>query len=275
MPHAHNEDEWMHSKWLGGSIVAVVCGILAQSASAQTTFMGQPAKTWDVVLGAGAGVQPTYEGSDRYRAIPVPIFSAVWRDAVALDYSGLSAYWRGAGFKLGGGLTFDPGRSQSSSSLFQGDDRLNGLGDIPAALGLKAFASYQLGPVVLDASLTKLTASGNDGLLAKFGVAAPYAISEQIMLIGLASTTWANQSYTQTYFGVTQAQAANSGYAAYAASAGLKDVSLGLGARYRIDEHWLVSLDARASFLTNDAAYSPITRSNVNGGAMAGIAYHF
>jgi outer membrane protein len=267
----------MHSKWLGGSIAAAVCGILAQGAFAQVPPppMGQPGKTWNVVLGAGAGVQPTYEGSDRYRAVPIPIFSAVWRDTVALDYNGLSAYWRGGGFTLGGGLTFDTGRSQSSSSLFQGDDRLYGLGDIPAALGVKAFASYQLGPVGLDASLTKLTANGNDGLLAKFGASVPYAISERVTLIGLASTTWANQSYMQTHFGVTQAQAANSGYAAYSASAGLKDVSVGLAARYRIDEHWLLSLDARASFLTNDAAYSPITRSNINGGAMAGIAYHF
>jgi len=59
---------------------------------------------------------------------------------------GLSAYWRHENFRIGGGLTFSAGRQENSGAFHQGDDRLFGMGEIPAALGIKGFAEYRLGP---------------------------------------------------------------------------------------------------------------------------------
>src|SRR4029077_9041066 len=66
-------------------------------------------KTWDVTLGAGAALLPTYQGSDRYYVAPVPLVSLTWRDTVSLTTQGLSAYWHDGGLKIGGGLTYDGG----------------------------------------------------------------------------------------------------------------------------------------------------------------------
>jgi outer membrane scaffolding protein for murein synthesis (MipA/OmpV family) len=232
-------------------------------------------KTWDITLGAGAALLPSYQGSDRYYVAPVPLISATWRDTVALTTRGLDVYWHDRGLKVGGGLTYDGGRTQGSRFLFPGDERLNGLGDIPAALGVRAFASYDLGPVILNASLVKLTAPGNDGVLATAGLAAPVQLSERTKLTGSVSATWADQSYMQTYFGVTPTQSANSGYAPFQANSGIKDLSVGLGVSHHLDRHWILSADARALFLTGDAAASPITRSTVNAVLITGVAYHF
>jgi MipA family protein len=232
-------------------------------------------KAWDVTLGAGVALLPTYQGSDRYYVAPVPLVSLTWRDTVSLTTQGLSAYWHDGGLKIGGGLTYDGGRTQGSRFLFPGDSRLNGLGDVPAALGLRAFGSYELGPVTLNASVLKLTAPGNDGVLANVGLAAPVQLGERTKLTGSVSATWADQSYMQTYFGVTPTQSANSVYAPFQAGAGIKDLSVGLGVSHRLDRHWILSADTRVLFLTGDAASSPITRSTVNAVLITGVAYHF
>lgn len=47
----------------------------------------------------------------------------VWRDMVALDTSDLNAYWRFNGLQVGGGLTFNHGRTQNAGEFAQGDSR--------------------------------------------------------------------------------------------------------------------------------------------------------
>jgi len=235
----------------------------------------RPAAEWDVTLGAGAVVRPTYEGSDRYILSPVPFANITWRDTVSLGPDGLSAYWRRDNFRVGGGLTYNLGRQQSTGTFQQGDDRLYGLGDIPAALGVKGFADYTFGLVNFNASITKFTASGNDGVLVNFGIAAPYKLTDDITITARVSANWADQDYMQTYFGITPVQSMNSGYAQYTARAGIKDVNFGLGARYRFSEHWLLAVDARVMQLTGDAANSPIVYSKTGAAFMSALAYHF
>lgn len=235
----------------------------------------RPRTEWDVTLGAGAAVRPTYEGSDRYILSPVPFANIIWQDTVSLGMDGLSAYWRGGNFRVGGGLTYSTGRQQSTGTFQQGDDRLYGLGDIPGALGVKGFADYTFSLVNISASITKFTASGNDGVLVNFGIGVPYKLTDDITLTARVSANWADQNYMQTYFGITPTQSMNSGYAQYNAGAGIKDVNFGLGARYRFSEHWLLALDARLMQLTGDAANSPIVYSKTGAAFMSALAYHF
>ena len=55
--------------------------------------MREAPKDWEVTLGAGAGMRPTFEGSDRYTVRPLPVLSVTWRDTISLGEGGLSAYW--------------------------------------------------------------------------------------------------------------------------------------------------------------------------------------
>lgn len=242
---------------------------------ATTLAQDKPSSTWDVTLGGGAAMRPTYEGSDRYIVSPVPFVNVIWKDTIALNVEGLSAYWRYGNLRVGGGLTYDTGRTQSTGTFQQGDYRLAGMGDIPAALGLKAFADYKFGPVVFNAALTKLTASGNDGVLLNFGLALPYKLTESTMVRASVSADWANQSYMQTHFGVTAMQSANSGYAQYSAGAGIQSVNFGLGLTQKLDEHWQLIAQGRVMQLTGSTENSPIVFSRTQALVMGAIAYHF
>lgn len=256
------------------AIVSGVTPVRAQPANDPFATTGKGAE-WSVTAGIGGALRPTFEGSDRYFVTPVPFISAVWRDTVSLDTSGLNAYWRMDDLQIGGGLTFSLGRNQNSGVFTQGDSRLNGLGDIPAAVGMRGFVNYRMGPVLLSSTFTKFLAEGNNGFLIDAGIGVPWRVSDRLMLMGRISATWADSNYMQQYFGITAQQSANSGYALYDTSSGVKDVALGATLRYRLTDRWLFSTNARVSQLTNYAAGSPISFSDTNFTLMSLLGYRF
>ncbi|HWM61898.1 MAG TPA: MipA/OmpV family protein [Rhizomicrobium sp.] len=234
-------------------------------------------KDWEVTLGAGAGMRPTFEGSDRYTVRPLPVLSVTWRDTISLGEGGLSAYWHRKRFRIGAGLTFDAGRKDhSSGGIFEsGDDRLKGLGTINAALGLRGFASYRLGPVNFDLSATKFTGRQNDGIVASLGASAPLPLTKQLVVMPHVHASWANGNAMQTYFGVTAAQASASIFPRFNAGSGLRDVRGGVNIIYRLSPRWFVAGDASVTRLMGDAARSPISISDTNVMVTTMIGYRF
>ena len=87
----------------------------------------QPA-AWDINLAAGAVLQPTFHGSNRYRVSPIPLVIIRWRDTVSLGADGLNLYWHDD-TRIGGGVSYDGGRQDHATNgiLSSGDDRLRGL----------------------------------------------------------------------------------------------------------------------------------------------------
>ena len=254
-------------------LMLISVSALAQGASPTTAAKSD----WDVSLGAGAALAPTFEGSDRYHVLPVPLVSITYKDIISLNSTGLSAYWRTGGLRIGAGLTYNPGRDDSKDDgLFSnGDDRLRGMGDIDAALGLKAFASYRLWMLDLSAAATKYTGGDNDGVVIDLGLALPYKLTGKLTLTPHVGATWANQDYMQTFFGVTATQAANSGFARHDADAGFKDIRAGIDANYRFDEHWFLSVRTDVKRLVGDAADSPISFSDTGVTAATMVGYRF
>jgi len=214
---------------------------------------------WAVSVGIGGAVRPTFEGSDRYRVSPLPFASVVWKDTVSLDVTGVNVYWRGEGLQVGAGVTYNLGRSTEDKFFDQGDARLAGLGDVPATVGVRGFANYRLGPVLLGASITKYLLEGNNGLLIDAGVGVPYRITDRFTVNARLGTTWADGNYMRNFFGITPAQSANSGFPAYDARSGFKDVSLSLGAQYKLTENWSLSGGVRLTQLVGAAKDSPIS----------------
>lgn len=232
-------------------------------------------REWAVTLGVGGAVRPTYEGSDTYFVTPLPFVSVVWNDMVSLDTSGLNAYWRFDGLQVGGGLTFNLGRTQSGGLFAQGNWRLNGLGDIPAALGVRGFVNYKFGPLMLGSTLTKFVADGNSGLLIDASISAPWRIDDRLMVVGKVFATWADTTYMQTYFGVNGLQSINSGYPVYNAGAGFKNVGLGAMATYRFATNWSFSANAQVSRLAGSAVDSPISVSDTAFTLFTMVGYRF
>lgn len=263
---------------VAGLATALVAALAALPAAAQP--MADPAGPdgggdWAVMLGVGAAIRPTFDGSDRYRVSPIPAFSVVWRDTVALDATGLSISVRRETLRVGVGLTYSLGRGADDGVFGSGDSRLAGLGDVPAALGVRGFADWRVGPVLLGVSVVKFFADGNDGVLVDAGIGVPYRVDDRLALNARLSATWADGSYMRDFFGVTAAQSAASGYAAYRARAGLKDVSLGLGAQYRLTAHWSVAANVRVTQLLSSARDSPLSFADRSATAMATVAYRF
>jgi len=239
---------------------------------------------WDVSLGLGVGVAPVYEGSTHYLPSPIPILAISWRDTVSLGIDGLSLYHKTGGFRYGVGLTYDPGRKDDGKNIFgmsSGDHRLEGMGDIKAAFGVKAFASYDIHPfqqiplVVVDASVTKLLGNSNDGVLVQGGLAMPFQLGQNWRLTPKISTTWADDQYMNDYFGVTPEQAARSRFSTYKAKAGLKDASIGLNVTYSINKNWFITGDGRVRILLSDAVSSPISATNTDARIVTLVGYHF
>ncbi len=253
-----------------GLVVAFLMPALAQP--------GRPApKEWDIRAGAGVMVRPTFDGSDRYRARPLPYLSVSWRDTVILDQTGLNAQLRRQNYRIGLGLTFDGGREeQDTGGIFaSGDDRLRGLGDIDFALGVRGFAAWQIGPVELNTQVTKFTGAQNDGIVARAGLSLPLPLGRSMMLVPGISAGWADGDHMQTFFGVTPLQASRSIFPQFAAASGFQDVRAGVNLIYSFGASWFANVNVGVTHLLYDAAASPISLSDTSVTGIAAIGYRF
>ena len=251
--------------------------VMSSPALAQGRPGSEPPREWDVSLGVAGMWRPTFEGSDRSRFRPLPLATFKWRDTISFGEGGLSAQWHGRHLRVGGGLTFDPGRKDhSTGGIFDsGDDRLRGLGNINFALGLRGFAEYRLGPLALELSGTKFTGGRNSGILGNIGLSLALPLTPKLVLIPNVRASWADGTYMQTYFGVTAPQAAASIFPAFNAGAGLKDVRGGATLIYSLNRHWYVGGNASVARLMTSAARSPISIQDTNVTAMTMIGYRF
>ncbi len=260
-----------------GAEMSSVKSMIDPMGGAGTDMPDYGKKTWDITVGGGAAVRPTFEGSDRSRVSPLPYIDVTYDDMISLGVNGLNAYWHNNNIRVGGGVTFDGGRKDSKGNgIFnEGDDRLKGLGNIDSAVGFKGFASYDFGLFNVGASVTKFTGTQNDGLLVDFGAELPYKVTDKLMVITHIGATWADDSYMKTFFGVTPVQAAHSRFKKFSAGAGLKDVGAGVNVRYQFNEHWFAGAIADVKELNGDASKSPISFSDTNESFLAFVGYHF
>jgi outer membrane protein len=118
-------------------------------------------------------------------------------------------------------------------------------------------------------------AGKNQGTLARLDVSYFVPVNSHLILSVGPGITWASNEYTQTFFGVTAAQSANSGLPTYNADGGLNSVRLSAAALYRFNRHWSGSASVSVSELRGDAANSPITQSTTRNVFFAGALYRF
>ena len=240
-----------------------------------TPALGQPgrpaAKEWDIRAGAGVMMRPTFDGSDRYRARPLPYLSVNWRDTITLDQTGINAQLRRQGYRIGLGLTFDGGREdQDTGGIFtSGDNRLLGMGDIDFAVGLRGFAAWQVGPVEISAQVTKFTGAQNDGLLGRAGLSMPMPLGQSLLLIPSISLGWADDKYMQTFFSVTPLQASRSMLTQFNAASGFQDTKAGMNMVYSFHRNWFATFNVGVSRSPSRCGSSPAQRKSNSTAASA------
>lgn len=251
------------------------CVVLAQDTEEKEA---EEESDWEVMLAAGLGVMPTYEGSVDYALMPIPYAYVNWRDFLILGPRGLTAnLFKRGDFTAGAALTFNSGRDEEGSTFFgsKGNNDLLGMGDIGAAAGAKVFATYDFPLFTLDSSLTRYLGQDNDGFLAELQINRTFVIEKILRITPSIELSYADKDYMQTFFGVSPEQAVSSRFDTYGADAGIKDVSLGLNVMQMLNRNWFIFMSGKAKFLMGDAEDSPISRSNINGRLIISLGYRF
>jgi MipA family protein len=223
-------------------------------------------------IGAAVISGREYQGSNERRTLLLPLLDYQWKSGwFAGTTNGLGYNFSGQpGMDYGLRLTADLGRKESRSSA------LRGLGDIDARPELGAFYNYSITPAfALTSSLRYGSGNDRDGLLADLGAAYSIELAPQWRLGLGVSATYANAKYMQSYFGVSRAQSATSGYAPYTAGAGIRDVRASAALTYSINQRWSVTTALSASSLQGDAKDSPLTRKRNSATAIISVAYGF
>jgi outer membrane scaffolding protein for murein synthesis (MipA/OmpV family) len=212
-------------------------------------------KDFTLTLGLGAGVAPDYEGSNDYRAVPIPMFEASWKERVFISNTTLSLAAISTPYlKAGPILTYAFGRSRKDNHA------LKGLGSVDDSVELGGFIRFTMDHWQVGAKLAQDVADGHDGAIGQIDVAYSLPLGERFTLTFGNALTWASKNYMQSFFGVSSHQAAKSGLSQFNADAGLKNLDFTVTGTYAFSEHWNLNMIAVYSRLLGDAADSPIVK---------------
>ncbi len=246
--------------------------ILSASAAVLPASANEP-----LALQAGIGVQvsPTYEGSNDYKILAIPVlFPAGGGDLDnRVQFRGLDhlqfALISTSGFQFGPLVGYRFGREQDDGRL------LHGLGDIDGGVVGGAFVSYRFGAVRASVSYHHQLSGDDTGAVVKFGLDTRHRFSPTLELTGGIGATWADDDYMQSFFGITAAQAVTSGHALYLAEAGIKDFNLNVGSEMQLSPQWILRINGRYARLVGDASDSPVVESRDQWSGGLALTYQF
>jgi outer membrane protein len=238
---------------------------------------------WGVTVGGFAGFAPAYEGSDEYRFVGYPLIVPKYYGdnydplaAPRITFKGIDdvriTALRLSLLDVGPVVGYSFGRDEDDAN------RIAGLGDVDGGINVGGFTALRLAPFYVDAAYVRQVTGDDDvGHTIRLGAGWEDQFTERLTGRAYLSTAYASNDYMDTHFSVSPAQAAASaaGLPAYDADAGFKNISLEVGADYKITERWTVTSKLGYSHLLGDAADSPITASESQFSGGLGLAYTF
>ena len=226
-------------------LVAAAAAFIPQ-AQAQAQDAGGPGISFE--LGAAGKVAPRYFGASKLVLSPVPLFR-------------LKRLELPNGFAIGGGsdegFSLSPSIDVIGKRSIANSPELTGLNTIDTAVELGVKAKYQSGNFRVTGAVRQ-GFGGHKGVRAELGADAIFKAGDQWTFHAGPRLNFGSSKFTNTYFGVTAAEA-SALYPATTASGGLYSAGLEAGVRFQVDDNWAVEADAGWSRLTGDAARSPIT----------------
>lgn len=213
-----------------------------------------------------------YQGSKKSRAMLVPSLDYQWSNGwFAGTSNGLGLnFSKQAQFSYGLRLTADFGRDEDRSPA------LRGMGDIEFRPEIGGFFNYSPSQsLALTSSLRYGSGQDRKGLLIDLGVAHQIPLDASWRLGVGAALTLANREALQSYFGVSAAQAASSGYAPYSLGAGLRDVRANASLTHILSPRSSVTAGLSVSALQGDAKNSPLTHQKTSVNGLVAFGYLF
>ncbi|MCU6192427.1 MipA/OmpV family protein [Enterobacter sichuanensis] len=233
-----------------------------------------------LTLGGGVDVAPRYSGSDKTRVSAAQV----------VDYSMTNGFFIGTTRGIGYGnnlgnldysaaLSYRTGRKDkdvSSDSISSGSDELRGMGEIKGSAIVVPGLGYKVTDWLNLQVQGEIPVSERDnGEAVHFGISSPLYTSPHNAVTLALTGSWGSDKYMQTYYGVSAAQSAASGFARHDAGAGIYAYSLNLDWTHRLTSRWSVLAAAGVTQLTGDAADSPIVHRKTSPTGSLKVTYSF
>lgn len=219
--------------------------LIAQGAAAQSTGI-------EFTMGAGAKTSPGYFGDDDQDVAFQPYFKLE-----RLQFGGVSVGGGAASYGLGyhGAFGIVSGRSAADYS------ELAGLDSIDTSLELGAGLHYRTQYLYAYAD-ARYGVIGHESAVAEIGADVTFDLTDKLTFSAGPRAVWGSDDYSQTYFGVSAAEAAASSFAQFDASQGFVSSGIEAKATYQFNDVWGLIGKVRYDVLQGDAADSPISFSD-------------
>ncbi len=211
-------------------------------------------ETTDLSVGIGPVYRPDYFGSNDYEFRPDPEVYVKFRNLVFLDNDGADfALFGFSGFSFGPSIRLVGDRDEEDNVA------LIGLGDIDHTFEVGGFAATKfVDRFLFRAKVRKGVVGGHDGLIVDAtGTALLFRVGRLSTSIS-GQAAWIGDSYADTYFSVTPAQALASGLDEYDAGRGLRDVGGSFNAYVNIGKRWSLNPYVSYRYIFNNIAETPI-----------------
>lgn len=177
---------------------------------------------------------------------------------------------QGADLRLNLALRFDQGRSDGDSPDLQG------LGDVSMTVRARLSGTWRFAPAWRAGASVSVDAFGRGGgHLGDVSVAREFRGDDGSLLTVGSGLSFAGDRYTQSYFGVNDAQSAATGYPVYTPGGGLRDATVFANWRRDLGPRWIWLAQAGVNHLLGPAADSPLTRRTTTWSLGTGLAWRF
>jgi MipA family protein len=252
------------------------------------------ASPWKISAGLGVVSLPEYEGASKRISSLAPDLNISYKTdgwgtfgigskSTGINWTIVDTEAYTFGFSLGS----TQGRLDTKNgTLFRaGSKRLKGMGEIKSTTEYGVFGRVNAGiPLTFalkkDSGSGRLNATegsfdGSGGSVLEFGAEIPWEINSNLVVSLSPNLVWADKKHHQTYFGVTTAQSAKSGFKTHTANAGVKSLGLTLSGNYKLDNNWSANAALSLTQLQGDAAKSSLVQKKAQSLLFVGASYTF
>jgi outer membrane protein len=241
------------------AIPAFLCAAIpAVGLAAEPAAPSRPAGGWTVTVGVEARYLPSFDGSDRYIVLPVPLFDVRGAGTPARFRSPRDGF--GVGLLDSGNFRAGPVAKIRLNRDSRDEPGLRGLRDVPWGIELGAFAEYWAMRSLRLRAEVRHGVRGHTGLVGDLMADVVHPVTPQLTLSGGPRLSLASAAAQRPYFNVNPAESIATGLPVYNARGGVYSWGAGVQARYQWSPQWATHTFLEYERLTGSGANSPIVR---------------
>ncbi|AZE73323.1 Outer membrane protein V [Pseudomonas synxantha] len=240
------------------------------------------AEDWQYSLKAGVANAPRYSGSDERMTAPVLGGKIISPWGIFLDTdTGLGWGYEGNALSLSAYVGASDSRKDKNQSMHAGSKRLKGMGEIKSRPQLGMSAAYNLGGVIIGASLEHALKEDDHKDTGKAYTHLELSLGTNLYegrfgsVDASLNSHFGDRDYLQTWYGVTTGQAARSRFKEYKATGGNISNGMNLVWSLPINEHTQFSTLLDVQYLADKAGKSPIVERRLQTSVMGMVEYTF